>query len=89
MAERMEGPELMATLTVLGWTISEFASRLGVSTDTVRQLVRNQRPIPANLAAALRGAAAWVALYPLPRLPDRRSERHVRGRYKPRAPKAD
>lgn len=80
----MHGPELMRILTVLGWSRSEFSSRLGVRPGTVLQLVRGQRPIPTNLAAALRGAAAWVEAYPLPPFPDRRSERHVRGKYRPR-----
>lgn len=80
----MDGPELVQLLRVLGWSGSEFGARIRVGPAVVRQLVRDQRPIPANLAAALRGAAAWVAAYPLPPFPDRRSERHVRGPYRPR-----
>ncbi len=76
----MTGQELREITARLGWTAAELARRMGCSRQRVAALEQGDAPIPADLALALRGAAAWVDLYPIPRWQDKRRlprpERH-------------
>lgn len=62
----MTGPELRDAIRTLGWTQRRAAMRLGRGEATVRRWIAGTVPIPPDVAAWCRAAAAWHRAHPCP-----------------------